>query len=52
VDHSRQEVVEKMIEKFVGDKDYEEGSLTDEEVERARELAEEKFSSEEWNRKL
>lgn len=52
IDHSRQEVIEKMIQKFVGDKDYEEGSLTDEEVERARELAEEKFSSKEWNRKL
>ena len=52
VDHSRQEVIEKMIEKFVGDKDYEEGKLTGEEVERARELAEEKFSSDSWNRKL
>lgn len=50
--HSREEVVEALIESFVEDKEHEHGSLTEEELEEARSLAEEKFSSEEWNRKL
>jgi lipoate-protein ligase A len=51
-DIDRDEVVEKMIEVFSEGKEVEEGSLTDEELEEARELAEEKFSSDEWNKKL
>lgn len=51
-DLDREEVVEKMIEVFSEDRDIERGSLTDEELEEARELAEEKFSSDEWNKKL
>ncbi|MFB6192970.1 MAG: biotin/lipoate A/B protein ligase family protein [Candidatus Nanohaloarchaea archaeon] len=51
-DRKRQEVIEALIEKFVEDKEYEEDSLTTEELEEARELAEKKFSTEEWNRKL
>lgn len=51
-DHPREKVIEKMIEKFVEDKEYEEKGLTDEEIREAEKLAEEKFSSEEWRRKL
>lgn len=50
--HSRENVVEKMIEKFVEGRDYEHGELSQEELDAARELSEEKFSSIEWNRKL
>lgn len=51
-DHSREEVIAKLIEKFTEDREHEEEGLTDEEIEEARKRAEEKFSSEEWNRKL
>jgi lipoate-protein ligase A len=51
-DHSREEVVEALIEKFVEKRDWEEDSLTEEELNEARKMAEEKFSTEEWNRKL
>lgn len=51
-DVSREEVIEALIDGFVKDKEYEQGSLTEEELEQARNLAEKKFSSEEWNRKL
>lgn len=52
VNHSREEVVEKLIRKFTENKEWEKGSLTEEELQEARELAEEKFSSEEWNKQL
>jgi lipoate-protein ligase A len=52
VDHGRQEVIDEMKERFREEHDTEEGSLTDEELEEARELAEEKFSSDDWNRKM
>lgn len=48
----RRKVIEKMIEKFVEDKKHKSGSLTDEEIERARKKAEEKFSSKEWTQKV
>jgi len=48
----REEVIERLIEKFVQDKDFERRGLSEDEVRRAEELAEEKFSSGEWNRKL
>lgn len=49
---AREEVIERLIEKFVQDKDFERRGLSEDEVRRAEELAEEKFSSSEWNRKL
>lgn len=52
VDHGREEVIEKMIEKFKEKYGGEEGELTDEELEEAEKLAEEKFESDEWNQKL
>lgn len=51
-DRSREEVVQKLIEKFTEDKEWEKGSLTQDELEEAEKLAEEKFSTEEWNRQL
>jgi lipoate-protein ligase A len=51
-EHDREEVIEKMIEKFSEDHEVERGSLSDEELEKARELADEKFSEEEWNGQL
>ncbi len=51
-DHSREEVVQKLIEKFTENKNWEEGSLTQEEIEEAKKLAENKFSTEEWNKQL
>lgn len=51
-DVDREEVIDKIIEVFSEGRDVEEGSLTDEELEEARKLAEEKFSTDEWNKKL
>jgi len=52
INHPREKVIEKMIEKFSEGREVEEGSLTEEEIEEVRELAEEKFSSEDWNQQL
>lgn len=52
VDHSREKVIQALIEGFTEDKNWEESSLTEEEIEEAEELAEVKFRSEEWNKKL
>ena len=51
-DYPRQEVIEKMIEKFSEGREVEEASLSEEEIEEAEKLAREKFYSEEWNRTL
>jgi len=51
-EEDREKVIQKLIETFVEDKEYEKGQLTEEELEEARELAENKFSGEDWNRKL
>lgn len=51
-DVDRQEVVDKIIDVFSEGREVEEGSLTDEELSEARELAEEKFGTDEWNKKL
>lgn len=52
VEHPREEVIEKMIEKFSEGREIVEEDLSDEEVEEAKKLADEKFSSEEWNEKM
>lgn len=52
VDHSREKVIQALIEGFTEDKNWEGSSLTEEEIEEAEELAEVKFRSEEWNKKL
>lgn len=52
VDHPREEVIEKMIEKFSEGREVEESNLSEEEIEKAEKLAKEKFSSGDWNRKL
>ena len=52
IDHPRQKVIQKFIEKFRQNHSAEKDSLTDEELEKARQLAEEKFSTREWNQKL
>jgi lipoate-protein ligase A len=54
IDHSREEVIQKLIESFMEEKEaeWEEGSLTEEELSKAEELAEDKFSTAEWNQKL
>ncbi len=52
IDDSREEVIEALIENFVSDKEWEYGSLTDEEIEKAEKLADEKFRSDKWNKKL
>lgn len=51
-DHSREQVVEALIKSFVEDKDWEKDSLSEDEISKAEKLAEEKFRSEEWNKKL
>lgn len=50
INHSREEVIEALIESFTENKDWEEGSLTEEEIEKAEKLAEDKFRTEEWNK--
>mgnify|MGYP006274133645 CR=1 FL=1 len=49
---SREEVIEKMIERFVEEKNYEKSSLTREELEEAEKIAEKKFSTKSWTRQL
>ncbi len=51
-DSTREEVIEALIQKFTESKEFREEGLTQEEIEEAEKLAGEKFSSEEWNRKL
>jgi len=52
--HSREEVIQSLIESFADENgvELEKGSLTEEELDEARELADSKFSSNEWNKKL
>lgn len=50
--HEREQVIERMIEKFGENREIESGELTEEELEKAQILTEDKFSSEEWNSKL
>ena len=52
VDHPRERVIEKMIEKFSEERKVEEGRLSEEELEQAEKLVQEKFSRQEWNQKL
>lgn len=54
VDYSREEVIQNLIENFMNENatEWEKGFLTDEELEKARQLAEDKFSTDEWNKKL
>lgn len=51
-DMSREEVVEMLIREFTSGKKYSMRGLSEDELEEAKILAEEKFSSKEWNRKL
>jgi len=52
VDYAREDVIEKMIEKFSEGREVETEDLSDDEVEEAKELVKEKFSDEEWNKKM
>jgi lipoate-protein ligase A len=54
IDDSREEVIQKLIESFMEEKsaEWEEDSLTEEELNKAKKLAEDKFSAKEWNQKL
>ena len=49
---SRKQVIQALIQKFLEDRKTVEEGLTEEEIEEAEKLAEEKFCSPEWNRKL
>lgn len=52
IDLSREEVIGAMKKRFAEEHELREGSLTEEELSEAEELAKNKFSTEEWNRKL
>lgn len=54
IDHSREEVIQNLIENFMEEKEaeWEEDSLTEKELSKAEKLAEDKFSTAEWNQKL
>lgn len=52
VEIGRQEVIRALIQKFTVDKKFEKKGLTRKEVEEAEKLAEKKFSTDEWNRRL
>lgn len=52
IDHPREEVVEALIDSFTEEKKWVEDSLNAGEIEKAEKLAEEKFKTEKWNRKL
>lgn len=49
---NRDKVIQALMQKFTEDKEFEESYLTDNEISRAEKLVEQKFSTEEWNRKL
>ena len=51
-DENRDKIIERMKEHFSQDREVEEDVFREETLEEARELAEEKFSSRDWNRKL
>lgn len=51
-DFERQEVINELVKQFSEDREVVQEGLTAEEVEKAEEMVEEKFSTEEWNRKL
>lgn len=52
VDHGREEVIEKMIDKFKQQYGGSEAELTEDELEEAEKVAEEKFESDDWNQKM
>ncbi|MFB6292016.1 MAG: biotin/lipoate A/B protein ligase family protein [Candidatus Nanohaloarchaea archaeon] len=52
IEHGREEVIEAMIERFKEEYGGEEASLEDGEIEEAEKLVEEKFSTEDWNKKM
>ncbi len=52
IEHEREEVIKAMIDRFRQEYGGEEGQLTEREIEEAERLAEEKFSSDDWNRKM
>lgn len=54
IDNPREEVIKKLTEAFLDENadEWEESSLTEDEIEKAKKLAEDKFSTKEWNRKL
>lgn len=52
VDETREAVIEALIDAFQDTYGGTEGTLTDEELSAARELAAEKFETDEWNRRL
>lgn len=52
IDHSREDVIEAMIRQFREEYGGEKGSLTGEELQEAERLANEKFSSDEWTKKM
>ena len=52
IDFSREEVINKLIENFVKDKEHSYGSLTEDELRKAEKLSKKKFSSKSWNQKL
>lgn len=51
-DSARREVIEKMVERFTERRNFEGDSLSEEELEEARERADAKFTRKAWNRKL
>lgn len=51
-DLQRGEIIDKLMEKFLEDKEWSKGSLTNKELKKAEELAEEKFSTDNWNKKI
>jgi len=52
IDDTREKVIQKMIDRFVEKKEYAMSSLSKSELEKAEKVAEEKFSTRNWNRKL
>ena len=52
IDESREEVIDALVDSFQDTYGGSMGSLTDEELSAARELADEKFATDEWNRSL
>lgn len=54
IGHSREEVIQNLIEKFMEENatEWEKGSLTKKEIRKAKRLVEDKFSTKEWNQKL
>lgn len=52
IDYPRDQIIDELIQEFTKNKNYRERSLTNQEKEKARQKVKEKFSKDQWNKKI